>query len=293
MAHEDILKTLRLIKLHPTPTRFFYLDGDELNFIMDGKMLKLLPPEYAKLQKFHEFYLSVDPEKKTAEYYAFNVTNFITCEEAEAQDGNIPWEAIEHSIMSFLTTTIHLLTNSIQGNESKVSEDKYGSKTAGSTTSQTPYYGSSYSSPHSTYYDQSDWKKRDAIKDKFTGYLSVGKTGMAIDYISDEIISLCEAQSFDTLNSLLWSFQMSVWESFNVPAMLAVLNATRGADHLLKDRGVFFGKVKERANKIRSAKLNEWLMALEPGKEYAGVKRYEKKPKENVNAKDQTSTATN
>jgi hypothetical protein len=279
--YSDIKAWLKVIASNKKRSKIFYAESEDA-FIADGKLFKMLPAEYSKYATFDEFYVHVNVKNKEVLYHAWNIENFDELRRSTIEDGVFEWGKVESVILSFLTTNITKLSYSAS-TVSQGTSASAGSHNSTRTHTQFPQqYGPPYK-PSSYSYNEADYKERDAARDKFVALIKQNKTGAAVELVQETIIKLCEAKKFGSLDLFIISLPV---ETMNIPSMLSVLKATRGADHLLKDRRPFFVKVKERMSK--SGKLNKMLYLLdevEPGKEYAGVTKYSNEPTETkVNA---------
>lgn len=258
------------IKKYPKEVNFFALDVGR-KFIVDGKKIKLLPTEYSKHNTKDEFYISVNPDLKKVIFYSCMIVDYTTEEKTDEELGHFEWDKVQNQILGFIV--LHLSDLSTSSTPYKDSEKINGG--CGFSTSHTPANQPypPYTPPtYNNDYTSKDYKDRTAITDKLIDLLKANKTSLAIDHITTSIAGMCENKKFDSLDCLLKYIAL---DRLTIPAMLAILDATRGADHILKDRKEFFFKVKNHLAKVRSSKIDNLLCNMEPGKEYKNIKKYE------------------
>ena len=265
-VQQRIIQYIDFIKRQPREQKYFSFD-DGRAFFVDGNKIKMLPPEYAKYYNHDEFYLKIEPDVKKIMYYAFNVDSYQSTENIDEDLGYFDWDKVSEQIYTFLTLHLKELSTSSTPLVD-ISEKK--ESTPSSYSSSHPTYDTSRSYSDTTYY--AAYKERDAFCNKLTDLLKASKTSIAVDHISNNIKKMCEDKKFDDLDMLL---RWITFDKLNVPAMIALLNATRGADHLLKERKEFFGKVKTYLMKIKPARAEFLLRDLEPGKKYKNIVVYE------------------
>jgi hypothetical protein len=269
--YSDIKSWLKVINTNKKRSKIFYAEGDD-EFIADGKLFKMIPTEYCKYATFDEFYLHVNVKTKEILFQAWNIENFDELRRSAIESGVLDWEKMEFSVLTFITTNISKLSYTSSALKS------HSSSSHNPVTTHTTYpqqYSPPYKPPVSLY-NESEYKEREAIREKFAALIKQNKTGLAIEHIESAIIKMCESKKFSGLDLFLTALPV---ENMNIPAMFSILKVTRGADHILRDRRSFFEKVKSRLSK--TGKLNKMiskLNAVEPGKEYAGVTKYSNEP---------------
>src|ERR1019366_2016773 len=262
--YSDIKSWLKVINTNKKRSKIFYAEGDD-EFIADGKLFKMIPTEYCKYATFDEFYLHVNVKTKEILFQAWNIENFDELRRSAIESGVLDWEKMEFSVLTFITTNISKLSYTSSALKS------HSSSSHNPVTTHTTYpqqYSPPYKPPVSLY-NESEYKEREAIREKFAALIKQNRTGLAIEQIESAIIKMCESKKFSGLDLFLTALPV---ENMNIPAMFSILKVTRGADHILRDRRSFFEKVKSRLSK--TGKLNKMiskLNAVEPGKEYAGV----------------------
>jgi hypothetical protein len=281
---EKIINYIDFIKKHPRELKYFSFDEGR-RFIVDGNKIKMLPIEYSKYYNRDEFYICVDPDQKKIIYYAFDVVNYTSNEHTNDSLGYFDWDKVSNQVYAFLTLHLKELTTSSTPYHDVV-EKKGGSTSSGSqamtryrSDSDFPNAGRGFgerttTTTTSSSYSFSSYKERDAFCTKITDYLKENKTSIAIDHINNHIKKMCEEKKFDDLDYIL---RWITFDKLNIPTMIAFLDTTRGADHLLKERKDFYGKVKGHLMKIKPTLAGHILRNLEPGKEYKNVVKYEAK----------------
>lgn len=279
--YNDIKSWIKVINANKKRTKIFYAESDD-EFIADGKLFKMMPSEYAKYATFDEFYLHINVKNKEILFEAWNIADFDEMRRSEIESGFLDWDKMEFIVLTFLTTNITQLSFSasivakhspVNGATSHTSHNPYSHQTR---TPHTPYTHIPYK-PTPTYSEVA-YKEREAIREKFATLVKQNKTGLAIEHIESAIIKMCEEKKFAGLDLFISSLPI---ETMNVPALFSVLKASRGADHLLKERQIFFDKVRSRL--VKSGKLTKMFSKLNnvaPGKEYAGVVKYTNEPTE-------------
>jgi hypothetical protein len=270
-----IIGYIDYIKKNFREQRYFAFDTGR-KFIVDGKKIKMLPTEYAKLNSKNEFYINVDPDAKKVIYYAFDLESLTDKEKTNEELGNFEWDKVVEQIYSFITLHLKELTTANtpyldMDNGGKSSSSDWSSRPTSVPSSEswrnpTRQYDTS-SSYNSSSYNSSSYKEREAFSGKVMDLLKECKTSSAIDFVSNTLAKMCEDKKFDDIDLVL---RWLTFDKLNIPVMLAILSTTRGADHILKERKEFYGKVKTHLTKIRPAKAEYFLRDLEPGKEYKG-----------------------
>jgi hypothetical protein len=259
---------LMLIKRKPnknTVVKYFHLDIDTNKFIVDGKLLKLLPLRYNSFSRKDEFYIQVDVDKEEVLYYAFDLENYLTSQRANEVEGKMEWAEMEMSIHNFFIMHIKELSNAAAPHIEAMGEDNTAIRPVNRPNyeTQTSYPGSTYTPP-SNYgsfgYNSPAYKEREAFYDKLNSFLKESKTSKAIDHIFVSIDKMCQDKKFEELDSLL---RMINFDKLNVPAMLTILDTTKQADQQLKARKEFFEKVKTYVGKIKPARAAQVLRNLE------------------------------
>lgn len=294
---EKIINYIDFIKKHPRELKYFSFDEGR-KFIVDGNKIKMLPTEYAKYYNKDEFYISVDPDKQKVIYYAFDVEDYTSNKHKDEHLGYFEWDKVSEQIYAFLTLHLKELTTSSTP-YTDITEKKGGSTTSHGSQAMTRYQsdprhnsdypnmGSGFSggrgtTPSGVYSGvgssnySTNYREREAFCNKITDLLKEYKTSVAIDAINSHVKKMCEDKKFDDLDSIL---RWITFDKLNIPTMIALLDTTRGADHLLKERKDFFGKVKTHLTKINPARAEFILRNMEPGKEYKNVVKYEAKAK--------------
>src|ERR1700722_17042702 len=102
-AYNDITSWMRIIKPNQKRTKFFFLENDDM-FIVDGKMIKTMPPAYSKYCEFDEFYLHVNVKDKEVMYQAFNMDNPDKIGGAKVESGQFLWDMVERCLLTFFIT---------------------------------------------------------------------------------------------------------------------------------------------------------------------------------------------
>jgi hypothetical protein len=274
-AIDQISKCLRLIKVAPRDNEFFYVEDDTNSCLIDGKMIKMLPSEYNKYSKFDEFWIHIDADNRTINFVVYNIADFITNSHKDEERGILEWNKMLIPIATFFVANLQLLCSAIATINSNTSattshgsnmtndaETRFGSK----TPTQYPYY----KTPHDTSAWEASYKERNTIKERFEALIKENKTGAAIEFINIAINKMCDEKKFSSLDLLMFALP----DTMNMPTMIAILKATAGADHLMKDRKIIFERAMKKFNSNKSTKMIEVINALAPGKEYAGIKKY-------------------
>jgi len=276
---KTIISYIDFIKRYPREHKYFSLDEGR-KFIVDGNRIKMLPTEYAKHYTKNEFFVSIDPDNKKVIFYAFDLESIGSKNKINEDMGYFEWDRVVDQIYTFLSLHLKELTTATTPYTDIVEKNKQSSNSSSSewkpptTTPSQPYNSNGYGSyANSGYnYNSSSYKEREAFCSKITDLLKENHTSNAIDHISTTIIKMCEDKKFDDIDSVL---RWITFDKLNIPTMLTLLSATRGADHLLKERKDFFGKVRNHIIKIKPTKAEYILRNLEPGKEYKDVVKYE------------------
>lgn len=301
--YTKILGYLDYIKRKPKESKFFYFDKGR-SFIVDGNKLKLLPLAYAKHYQKNEFYVHVDTDKKQIMYYSYDVSDMIADTHTNGEEGFFDWEQVESCVYNFLTLHMKELTDaslpytdiakgtsepstsfsgsnssSSNGNGKNFSNGYQGYSNHGhgyhnTNHNSNNYSGNNYNSNYYPKYGTEDYKEREAFNEKLTALLKDNKTSNAIDHIQTSLEKMFKNKKFQNVDSIL---RLMSIEKFNLPIMMTILDVTRGADHVLKERKDFYNKVKTQLTKIKitPARADRILRDMEPGKEYKGVEKYE------------------
>jgi hypothetical protein len=294
---DKIIGYIDYIQKHPKELKYFSFDEGR-KFIVDGNKIKMLPTEYAKYYQKDEFYISVDPDKRKVIYYAFDVEDYTTNKHKDESLGFFEWDKVSEQIFSFLTLHLKELTTATTP-YSDIVEKKTGTTTSSSShgsqamshydarrfDSDYPTSGFSGGHNHNRGFDNSrsssstsnwnnSYREREAFCNKVTDLCKDCKTSLAIDHINTQVKKLCEEKKFEDLDNIL---RWITFDKLNIPTMIALLDTTRGADHILKERKEFFGKVKTHLMKIKPARAEHILRNTEPGKEYKDVVKYQAK----------------
>ena len=272
--YSDITSWLKVIASNKKRSKVFYIENDDA-FIADGKLLKCMPVEYAKYSAFDEFYVHVNVKEKEILYQAWNIENFDELRTSVIESGMLDWDKMEFIILTFLTANMSKLSYSV-GTMNSLSSSTSSTSSTTTPYTHTPYNHTPYKPTTTSYFNEPDYKERESAKDKLAELLKQNKTSKAIDHVDHFVTKLCEDKKFYGLDLFISALPV---DNMNVPMMFTVLKATRGADHLLKDRKTFFEKVKTRLSKTgKLSKAIAFLNELEPGKEYPGVTKYNNEP---------------
>lgn len=252
--------------------KYFYFD-DGKKFIVDGKKLKLLPMKLQHLNEKDNFYIHTDPLKKVAMYYAYNIPNITSGEPENEEEGYIDWADIETCLYNFFVFNIKELAdtttpyNDIQKDPSadNTSEEKKSSSSEPSymnpTISEKKYsQDDSYYSSYSLY-GTAAYKEREAFFDKINASIKEGRTTSAIDYVIEHFEKMTNDKKFDEVDTLL---RLINFDKLNVPTMLEILNATAIIENKLKERSIFFNKVKNHILKLKPNKIDNMLKKYIP-----------------------------
>jgi hypothetical protein len=277
--YDRIINYIKLVQDKPKlGCEFFYFDYNK-RFVVSGDKLKIKPKTYQDLYLKDECYIHVDPDLRRVIYYGFDIENFITGKRINEVEGVIEWDqAVEDIIYNFFVMNIKDLSSSVvpymdahSDKETKKNNfSSFGSAPFGSAPSQSGYV------PPANYNNQSSgfishYREREAFTEKLFARLKANETAVAMDYIDEEVGKFLTSKKFTCVDDMLRFIAM---DKLTIPAMIEILSATRGADHILKDRTLFFNKVKDYIAKVKPSKVEHLLGALAPGKEYAGVAKY-------------------
>lgn len=261
--HQKILNYIELIQRHPKDSvKFFYFD-DGKKFIVDGNMLKLLPWGYYNLYGKDEFYIHVNPIEKKVMYYAFDIEKLSSGKHINEEEGFLEWEEVEDSIYNFFVLNIKTLS-SIGTPYIDVQDPKASGK-SNVSSSVGNYNGSNYSNGYQNYqnnyektfgYGSSAYKDREAFYDKLKASIKENSTTKAIDLISCHMDKMIADKKFDELDAVI---RLIEFDKLNVPIMLGILDITKQADGSLKERRLFFDKVKTHLTKLKPTRMNTLL----------------------------------
>ena len=275
--YQRILNFIELIQRKPKKdVKFFFFDKGKI-FIVDGKMVKLLPLEYQKLASKDEFYLHINPEEKKIMYWAYNIKDFIEAKPIETEEGYIEWDKAENPIYNFFVTNIKKLSESsmpyseVSGTKTSSPVSGYVNKDhnagdsfmSGSTNKGSSYSGSSnYNSSYSDW-NSASYKEREAFFDKLKSLIKENRTTFAIDLIDDQIGKMKAENRFDDINTI---FNRIWMESLSTSTMIELLRVTAGDDGKIKERKGFYEKVKIHLGKmnIKPERQNKVLKNLMP-----------------------------
>lgn len=246
--------------------KYFYFDEGN-KFIVDGKRLKLIPIKFDYLNRKDNFYIHANPITKTVMYYAYNIHDLTTGKQEDEEEGYIPWDDVESSLYSFFVLNIKELADTVTPYENS-QKDK---ETISSNHSYNPVisekktndYSTSYSNQQHQYssYNTSSYKEREAFYDKINTSLKQGRTSAAVDHISEHFAKMTTEKKFEDIDTLL---RLIVFDKLNIPTMLEILNSTLPICGSLRDRGIFFNKVKSHIEKIKPTKVEDIMKKYIP-----------------------------
>lgn len=265
--YDRILNYITIIQRKPKKdVKFFYFDEGK-KFIVEGHKLKLLPLEYHQFYDNDEFYVHVNPTEKRVMYYAYDIKNYEGDKHVNEKEGYIPWDDIEDCIYNFFVMHVKELADTttpyIDVQEPvKKTPKTYDYRNGHDYSGYNGGYNTGYK-PEPFGYGTSAYKEREAFYDKLWDLLKVNKSSQALDHINVQLKKMREDKKFDELDVLIKSIS---FDKLTIPTMLGVLDATIGADDLLKSRKDFFDKVKTHIMKVRPSRAAKILHKLEPVK---------------------------
>lgn len=259
--YQRIINFIDLIQKKPKKdVKFFFFDAGK-KFVVNGKMIKLLPMEYQKLSTKDEFYIHVNPEEKKVMYWAYDIKDYVNAQPIAQEEGYMTWEKVEDCIYNFLAINIRDLSETVapynevgrtssttSSSSSSYSNKDHGGGFIGGGSNNYPYSGGT-----TTTYDYSSpsYKEREAFFTKLGDLVKEAKTAVAMDLIDEQIGKMKAEKRFDDINTLL---ARVYFDKLSTITMLGLLTATAGEDDKLKERKVFYGKVQEHLRKINVKK---------------------------------------
>lgn len=265
------------IKRNPVnDIEYFLIDGNK--FIVDGKKIPNLPSEYEKFRAKNEFYLYVDPEKRSIQYFSYNILTSDAGAYSDIDEGNINWQFLEKSLFNFFVLHIGCLSSSIGKSSKKAFEpsshiNKPSENTSAhhnpnvrvgntNTPPYNPYGSSNYSNNYAATFNTDRYKMKEAFFDKVKSYIKDNNSSSAANYVSERINALAAEEKFDDIDFI---FRFIDLDKFNTYVMLSSLKSMKPIAASLKERKDYLDKVKTHLakNGISSAKISKLLVNIE------------------------------
>jgi hypothetical protein len=271
--HGKIENYVSWIKAHPNKAVRYFTFDDGKKFIVSGDRLKLMPLEYDKFRSKDGFWVHVDIDIKTVMYYAFDIEDYTTGKHINDEEGFFDWDKVEEPIYNFLVLNIDDLATlkinhgkALSTTTEQFCEIPRRSSISDYTKPINAYTPPAYTPPNynsHNYYGSPEYKAREAFYDKLNAFLKQNNTVYAIDFINENIETMCKEKKFSEIDTWL---NFMVFDKLNVPAMLGILRATNNIDNVLKNRKDFFEKVQRFLIKIKPGLVDNLLKDLAPGK---------------------------
>jgi hypothetical protein len=261
ITYNKIHNFLDIIKQNPKKDVNYFFFDENKRFIVLGEKLKSLPAPYHKHYTREEFYVHVDIINRRIQFYVFDIKDYMTGERINESGGTIIWcKEIEDSIYNFFALHIKELSSAtypysgVADNKPKLTQSYSGIADNKPTQSYAPYTKtyepSSYT--NTSYYGSPAYKEREAFFDKINELLKYNKTAQATDYIFNTLNKMGEEKKLNIIDDI---FRVIAFDKLNIPTMVSILEATKSIEGL-KDRGLFFGKVKTHIQKLKPNKVD-------------------------------------
>jgi hypothetical protein len=269
VQNEDVVNVdkikayIEIISKKPRIVNYFCLLEDK-TFILNGKRLTMLPPEYTNLSSREDFVVFVNPHTQKVLYYAFDIEDIVDHTRCNEVEGEMIWDRVERNIYAFLVKNIKELTAD-QFPHLSVST-KTESKASSVATSSPyddcdSYYGNNnwLNRSRDTHDWNSSYKEREAFYEKLYAFMKTGKVSNAVDFVEDDVSRMCKEEKFESLDTIL---RMLDFNKYNIPVIFSVLDAAKEHKAKLKAYEDYIERVKTHLTKFRPEKVESFMEEL-------------------------------
>lgn len=255
-----------------TRSDYFYLDEYGQMMMLSANKLAELPRELEEMKKRQYWILFIDLENtKTLRWFGYDIGDPLRETFKNELEGVIPWSLMEDLVLAFFEKNIGDLCQFTNPNEEL---ERILNKHSATTHSQTSFYETRHPTYHqrNTYdhrayqnnYDSvwgQAYKDREAFLSQLYKLINEGKTGKAIDFISEKMTALAAENKLEAINGILQTVDPN---KLDLLTKIQLLKTTKNCDTTkLFDRKLYFNKIKPHFENLQSVLGKKLFQELE------------------------------